>query len=211
MGFGRWRYARHKCVGVGCAAEPARMLFARSDTRISLDGSWQFQLDPESIGKSRNLPIDSASTAGWKEVHVPHTRQIDESSSGYFGTAWYRRTFDAHAKWAGQAVRIEFEGVFHSASLWVNGKKAGEHLREGYTAFAIDVNVFFVSARRIPWSSKSKTSLTTTCCHADIRATGPPMAASTVRSVYYSHQRSTSNESMSMRTLILGLAQRCSK
>lgn len=116
-----------------------RTLSASSDARISLDGFWQFQFDPESTGESRNLHVDFALAAGWKDVRVPHTWQIDESSSGYFGAAWYRRAINAPADWAGQTVRIEFEAVFHSASLWVNGKKAGEHLRKGYTAFTIDV------------------------------------------------------------------------
>lgn len=121
------------------AAEMTRTLSASLHARIPLDGSWQFQLDPESTGEKRNLPGDSASAAGWKEVCVPHTWQIDESSSAYFGVAWYKRTFYTPAEWVSLTVRIEFEAVFHSASLWVNGKKAGEHLRKGYTAFAIDV------------------------------------------------------------------------
>ena len=120
-------------------AETARVVSASSQARVSLDGSWQFQLDPESTGESRNLPGDAASATGWKEVRVPHTWQIDESSSGYFGAAWYKRTFYAPAEWIGKTVRIEFEAVFHSASVWVNGKKAGEHLRKGYTAFTIDI------------------------------------------------------------------------
>jgi beta-galactosidase len=119
--------------------EPAKTSPPNSEARISLDGSWQFQLDPESSGEIRNFPRDSGSASGWKNVRVPHTWQIDESSAGYFGAAWYRRTLIAPPEWAGHTVRIEFEGVFHSASLWVNGKKAGEHLRKGYTAFTIDV------------------------------------------------------------------------
>jgi len=124
------------------ATEPARALSASPGTRISLDGSWQFQLDPLSIGEIRNLPDGSTSALDWRDVHVPHTWQIEDSSSGYFGTAWYRRALRAPAEWADQTVRIEFEGVFHSAILWVNGKRAGEHLRKGYTAFAINVTHF---------------------------------------------------------------------
>ena len=123
-------------VGASATAQP---ICASSDIRVSLDGSWQFQLDPESTGESRNLPVDFASAAGWKEVRVPHTWQINESSSNYFGAAWYRRRFYAPSEWTRQTVRIEFEAVFHSASLWVNGEKADEHLRKGYTAFTIDV------------------------------------------------------------------------
>ena len=119
--------------------EQARTRFANSGTRVSLEGAWQFQLDPNSSGERRNLPGDLASAIGWSEVRVQHTWQIDESSSSYFGTAWYRRIFSAPAEWAGQTVRVEFEGVFHSATVWVNGEKAGEHLRKGYTAFTIDI------------------------------------------------------------------------
>ena len=36
-------------------------------------------------------------------------------------------------------MRIEFEAVFHSAKVWVNGKPAGEHLRKAYTAFTCDI------------------------------------------------------------------------
>jgi beta-glucuronidase len=52
--------------------------------------------------------------------------------------AWYRRSFDVPESWRNSAVRVEFEAVFHSARVWVNGKPSGEHLRKGYTAFTID-------------------------------------------------------------------------
>lgn len=34
---------------------------------------------------------------------------------------------------------MEFEGVFHTATVWVNGKEAGRHAGKGYTAFALDI------------------------------------------------------------------------
>jgi beta-glucuronidase len=42
-------------------------------------------------------------------------------------------------EWRGQVVRVEFEAVFHSATVWVNGRRVGEHLRKGYTAFTLDI------------------------------------------------------------------------
>ncbi len=36
-------------------------------------------------------------------------------------------------------MRIEFEAVFHSARVAVNGQPAGEHLGKGYTAFRFDI------------------------------------------------------------------------
>ncbi len=53
--------------------------------------------------------------------------------------AWYRRTFDPSTGWHGKAVRVEFEAVFHSARIWVNGAVAGEHIGKPYTAFQLDI------------------------------------------------------------------------
>jgi len=92
--------------------------------RVSLDGIWQFRLDSES---------------DWREVGVPHTWQINPASADYMGIAWYRREFDIPREWEGGSVRLEFEAVFHSARVSLNGQRAGEHLRKGYTAFTIDI------------------------------------------------------------------------
>jgi beta-galactosidase len=92
--------------------------------RVSLDGDWQFRLDAQ---------------PDWKIVTVPHTWQIEPASTDYYGAAWYQRTFEAPGEWASSIVRIEFEAVFHSATVWVNDQPAGEHLRKGYTAFTLDI------------------------------------------------------------------------
>jgi beta-galactosidase len=107
--------------------------------RVSLDGIWQFHLDPKRIGEAENWPSASLESQGWSEVTVPHTWQIFSDSTDYFGTAWYRRAFDVPKEWENQALRVEFEGVFHSAEVWVNGTPAGQHLRKGYTAFAFEI------------------------------------------------------------------------
>ena len=79
---------------------------------------------------------------GWQEVVVPHTWQIEQESADYFGVAWYRRKLEVPKEWGDQIVRIEFEAVFHSASVWVNGSEVGRHLRKGYSAFDFDVTRF---------------------------------------------------------------------
>jgi len=72
-------------------------------------------------------------------VKVPHTWQVDPAFTEYRGVAWYQRTFDAPSEWQDSAVRVEFEAVFHTAKIWVNGQLAGEHARKGYTAFVLDI------------------------------------------------------------------------
>jgi beta-glucuronidase len=94
---------------------------------ISLDGLWQFRLDSDS------------QSAKWREVCVPHTWQVEPENVAYRGLAWYRRSFDAPEAWRDRAVRVEFEAVFHSATVWVNDKEAGRHIGKGYTAFTLDI------------------------------------------------------------------------
>jgi beta-glucuronidase len=108
-----------------------------------MNGVWLFRFDSDKAGQAKGwykpeLPSDD----GWREVVVPHTWQIAQDSSDYFGTAWYRRRLEVPQVWRGHTVRIEFEAVFHSASVWVNGAQVGKHLRKGYTAFDFDITPF---------------------------------------------------------------------
>lgn len=107
---------------------------------VSLCGRWLFRTDPEDIGEQRRWFSGPSDTIGdWKQVGVPHTWQIEPPLAGYRGVAWYRRLIDVPSAWLKSCVRIEFEAVFHSARVWINGKLAGEHLRKGYTAFTLDL------------------------------------------------------------------------
>ena len=73
------------------------------------------------------------------QYKVPHTWQVEAPLAEYYGVAWYRRTFDVRPDWQNSAVRVEFEAVFHTATVWINGQLAGEHRGKGYTAFTFDV------------------------------------------------------------------------
>jgi len=104
---------------------------------VSLNGLWKFRIDPGNVGTKESWAADSLKE--WTEITVPHTWQIHSSHSDYRGVAWYRREFDALHAWINSAVRLEFEAVFHTATVWVNGQLIGEHVRKGYTAFSFDV------------------------------------------------------------------------
>ena len=106
---------------------------------ISLCGQWQFQPDPGDVGTKEGWHAADYSATGWQEVDVPHAWQVDPAHADYRGVAWYRRTLDPPAAGPEAAVRLEFEAVFHTATVWVNGRLAGEHARKGYTAFRFDI------------------------------------------------------------------------
>src|SRR5579862_4031121 len=107
--------------------------------RISLDGDWLFHTDPDNTGERQNWFRPDGFPSGSRTVGVPHTWQIEAQLAEYRGVAWYWRNFDVPAPWQQGAVRIEFEAVFHSAHVWINGVSAGEHTRKAYTAFTLDI------------------------------------------------------------------------
>jgi beta-galactosidase len=96
---------------------------------VSLCGEWWFRTDPGNVGAEQGWYGADNSSRGWRKVRVPHTWQVEPIFTDYRGIAWYRQTFDAPSEWQNSAVRIEFEAVFHTATIWVNGELAGEHAR----------------------------------------------------------------------------------
>jgi beta-galactosidase len=117
-------------------SSPQEICFAQE---ISLAGEWLFRLDLDGSGEAHNWQQSDFSAAGWAAVVVPHTWQVMPGTEEYRGVAWYGRTFEVPKEWESGGVRIEFEAVFHSATVWVNGQLAGRHLRKGYTSFILDI------------------------------------------------------------------------
>ncbi|HYH56935.1 MAG TPA: glycoside hydrolase family 2 TIM barrel-domain containing protein, partial [Anseongella sp.] len=123
----------------------------REGRQISLEGEWLFKTDPEGRGEREKwfaipadgvwtVPGEGAPAGGWEVISVPHTWQVRPPYQDYMGIAWYRKTITVPGNLDETAVRIEFEAVFHSAKVWLNGEYAGEHMRKGYTAFRLNVS-----------------------------------------------------------------------
>jgi beta-galactosidase len=110
---------------------------------LSLCGEWLFRTDSDDHGVKATWYGTSILPEDWRTAVVPHTWQVEAALADYRGVAWYRRLFDPREDLSASphdcAVRIEFEAVFHSATVWVNGQLAGEHARKGYTPFTIDI------------------------------------------------------------------------
>lgn len=104
---------------------------------IILGENWQFRLDSAGTARPSDLrPSDS----GWEPVIVPHTWEALGGSPEYTGVAWYKHEIFAPEAWRDQFVRIEFQAVFHTAHVFLNGAPIGEHVGKGYTAFTIDLS-----------------------------------------------------------------------
>ncbi len=101
--------------------------------------SWVFALDPAAAGESQGwFKSVNDRPSALARVTVPHTWQVSAETADYMGVGWYWAEFDAPSHWAGRCVRIEFEAVFHTARVWLNGKYLGGHWRDGYTSFTFD-------------------------------------------------------------------------
>jgi len=126
-------------IGAPTLAPGPKRTDSSAQETVSLCGQWWFRTDPLNVGEDQRWYGTEQPTTGWQEVRVPHTWQIVAPFVENRGVAWYRRTLDVPWEWQNSAVRIEFEAVFHTATIWVNGEFAGEHARKGYTAFVLDI------------------------------------------------------------------------
>lgn len=158
----------YRIVRVG----PARILIVRglptpssfdgdSPTRssISLDGAWQFRLDPDEKGEARDWHRggDGGASDSWVEVPVPSVFNAAESDlTDYLGVAWYRREFGWPAEGAGDPASdpgrrdgsavperprrtvLCFQGLLLRGRVWLNGELLGA-FEGGYTPQRFDL------------------------------------------------------------------------
>ncbi len=127
--------------------------FDSSHRDQSFNAGWKFVLD--SVASGQEMPEFNDSP--WQTVDLPHDWSIlvkkdtgftgpfsrkspGATSTGYAmgGTGWYRKHFTLDAKDQGKTAIISFDGVYMESTLWVNGKKAGNHTY-GYTPFWFDI------------------------------------------------------------------------
>ena len=127
--------------------------FAAGRLHDSFDFDWKFTLGAAD-GAEAPLFDDSA----WTDVQLPHDwsmtlpylspQQGGSGSMGFMqgGIGWYRKTFAVPAAWKGRRVSLEFDGVYHRATVYVNGRQVSFH-PYGYTAFALDITDYLLPGR----------------------------------------------------------------
>ncbi|MFB6173684.1 MAG: glycoside hydrolase family 2 protein [Halobacteriales archaeon] len=104
----------------------------------TLNGEWEFEVDPGRSGRARGLP-DADELA--ERITVPFAPESDRSGIGrtdFMPAVWYRREVEIPGAWLDGRVHLRFEAVDYEAEVWVNGESVGTH-RGGYAPFALDV------------------------------------------------------------------------
>ena len=74
--------------------------------------------------------------------YKPLGRRYPQNSVG-----WYRREFEIPAGDAGRRIRVEFDGMFRDALIWVNGCFVGRN-DNGYAPFGFDLSDFLAYGKK---------------------------------------------------------------
>jgi beta-galactosidase len=113
--------------------------------KLNFDLNWKFIR--EDVPGAEAPSFDDKA---WTTVATPHTfndvdsfRQIISHSGGdrgtYKGLAWYRKHFKLPAKFAGNKIFLEFEGMRQAGDIFLNGKQVGLY-ENGVTAYGVDIS-----------------------------------------------------------------------
>lgn len=99
---------------------------------MDLNGPWQFRTDPANQGErdswhSAGPTFDRTITVpgAWQAQGVGEPRGFMRHD--YAGPAWYRRTVAIPATWKGQSITLRIGGAHRYTTVYLNGKKLGEH------------------------------------------------------------------------------------
>jgi beta-glucuronidase len=135
---------------------PSALAFADGRAGASLDGAWHVIVDPYDNGsldyrsqpRSRGYGADAGPRDKSDLVEYDFARSPTLQVPGdwntqrpdllyYEGPVWYERRFD-YALAEGRRLFVQFGGAAQRATVWVNGKRLGEH-EGGFTPFAFEV------------------------------------------------------------------------
>jgi hypothetical protein len=110
-----------------------RPQFRRHDW-LSLNGEWDFAIDPEGEWTRAEVPWD-------RRIRVPfapETRASGVADSGLYKAVWYRLRLRAPRLGVGERLLLHFGAVDYHAMVWVDATLVAEH-EGGYTPFEADI------------------------------------------------------------------------
>lgn len=121
-----------RTVESGAVGYP-RPLLRRAEW-LSLDGIWEFTLDPDASRLRREVRYDA-------EIRVPYAPETKASGihdTGLYEACWYRREVELPPVGPSERQVLHFGAVDYHATVWVDGLLVGTH-EGGYTPFTLDV------------------------------------------------------------------------
>jgi len=114
---------------------------------LTLSEGWLFQADPLGVGDVQRWQSPDLDRSGWRPVTVPMAwDNYDPVMDGYEGVGWYALALPADRMVPGTWQRLRFGRANHRATVWIDGRKAGENLT-GYLPFEIAASPWLKSGR----------------------------------------------------------------
>lgn len=104
----------------------------------NLNGTWQFEMDPDNTGESRGLTTGHDLQSRITVPFCPESKLSGVAYTDFMPHVWYRRLFDLPTAMHGRRVLLHFGAIDWEARVWVNGTYMGSH-RGGYTPFSFDI------------------------------------------------------------------------
>ena len=115
---------------------------SKTERSQNFDDNWRFY-----FGDASGAEQPTFDDSQWRRLSLPHDYSIEqeytqsgEAESAYLlgGTGWYRKNFTLDKGMEGKEVRLDFDGVYMNATVYVNGQEVGTH-PYGYTPFSFDI------------------------------------------------------------------------
>ncbi|MGJ7032258.1 glycoside hydrolase family 2 TIM barrel-domain containing protein [Niabella hirudinis] len=130
---------------------------------IDFNKGWRFRLGDAASWKDKTFDdkawrLPAFNDATWRLLDLPHDWSIEGrfdpahpagNAGGALpgGTGWYRKTFTLENITAENRVRIEFDGIYRNAEVWINGHYLGKW-PYGYTSFAYELTPYLKAAKQ---------------------------------------------------------------
>ncbi|WP_158828495.1 glycoside hydrolase family 2 protein [Mucilaginibacter lacusdianchii] len=111
----------------------------RRNEWICLNGTWNYQGGKSVVSAynpSKALPFSGSAV----KIKVPYCPEsvLSGIKRKQEVNMWYQRNFKLPVEWQGKQILLHFDAVDYNTTVFVNGKKAGNH-SGGYDAFSFDV------------------------------------------------------------------------
>ncbi|WP_283680443.1 beta-glucuronidase [Lentilactobacillus sp. Marseille-Q4993] len=102
---------------------------------ISLDGIWQFKLDPNASGEENSWQNELEDSS---PMTVPSSFNESIDDYDYAGDYWYEKKVTISNLLKSQRLVIRFGAVTHRATVFINGIEVGQH-EGGFMPFSFDI------------------------------------------------------------------------
>ena len=132
-------------------ATAASLLPNLHERRLLFNDDWRFYR-----GNVEGAQVPEFDDSQWRGVQLPHDWAIEGPFSPklnphtgalpFFGTAWYRKSFQLPESAKDRFVAVEFDGVMSNSQVWINGHLLGGR-PYGYIGFQFDLTPYLKFGR----------------------------------------------------------------